>query len=91
MSKKEPVPTQMEFSHAELLRAKSYGQCTPSGVAYEEELAGPNGMSFVLLREEHTSDEMLSQAVDYLRRGRDVVGKIKVTEVIKPQVERERG
>jgi hypothetical protein len=91
MSKKEPIPTQLEYSHAEVLRAKSYGQCTPSGVVFDGELAGPNGMSFVLLREEHTSDEMLSKSVDYLRRERDVVGKIKVTDIIKPQVERERG
>jgi hypothetical protein len=43
------------------------------GVAYDEEVAGAKGMSFVLLPESLHSDDDIQRAADYLRDQRDVV------------------
>jgi len=84
MKKPEPAATGLEYSRSDLERNRQNGQVTRSGVVYDEELAGPGGMSFVLLREPDTTDEMLQAAVNQLRTDRDVVGQIKVTAVILP-------
>lgn len=78
----EPVPTGLEYTGKTLERYRGYHQVTHSGVVYDQELAGPGGMGYVLLREPHTTDAMLKEAVAQLRRDYDVVGKIKVTKVI---------
>lgn len=93
MAKKEPVDTDLDYDAHALAKNRGYGQVTRSGVVYDEELAGPGGMSFVLLREAGTTDEMLEQAVKELRSNRDVVGSIKVTRAIiaSAQVQRQRG
>lgn len=82
----EPILCGLEYSHQQLERYRNYRQVTKAGVVYDEELAGPGGMSFVLLRELNTTDSMLKDSVSELRRNRDVVGKIKVTAVILPSV-----
>lgn len=82
--------TDLEYSSQNLERNRRYRLVTKSGVVYDEELAGPGGMSFVLLREPDTTDEMLEDAVRQLRSDRDVVGSIKVTSVIHPEVQAER-
>lgn len=89
-SQTQPVHTNLEFSSGNLERNRRFGLVTKSGVVYDEELAGPNGMSFVLLREPDTTDEMLEDAVLQLRRDRDVVGSIKVTSIIYPELPAER-
>lgn len=89
-SKNSPVHTDLEYSSQNLERNRRYRLVTKSGVVYDEELAGPGGMSFVLLREPDTTDEMLEDAVRQLRSDRDVVGSIKVTSVIHPEVQAER-
>lgn len=48
-------------------------QVTPSGVQYAEELAGPGGMSFMLIKMPDTTKEQLRQAKAHLRSSRDVV------------------
>lgn len=87
---KEPVLTGIEYSRQALERNRRFLQVTRSGVVYDEELAGPGGMSFVLLREPDTTDQMLHDAVEQLRRDRDVVGRVKVTAVIPFELEIER-
>lgn len=79
----EPVETGLEYSKEQLDRNRRFGFVTRSNVVYDEELAGPHGMSFVLLREEATTDDMIRQAVQQLRSDRDVVGRIKITGIIK--------
>jgi hypothetical protein len=90
---KEPASTGLEYSRENLEKNRRYGQVTKSGVVYDEELAGPGGMSFVLLREPDTTDQMLQEAVAQLRNDRDVVGSVKVTQVIpfEAAVDRPRG
>ena len=78
----EPVPTGLEYTRQTLERYRGYHQVTRSGVVFDQELAGPGGMGYVLLREPNTTDAMLEEAVAQLRRDQDVVGKIKVTAVI---------
>ena len=68
----------LEFTDIEMARYKARGQLTQAGVAYHEELAGPGGMSFILLREPGTTEEMLLASERQLRRDRDVVGEIRV-------------
>lgn len=91
--KKEPVFCELDYSASNLERNRGYGMVTRSGVVYDGELAGPNGMTFVLLREPGTTEQMLTLAVQELRSDRDVVGNIKVTAVIEPQIDspRQRG
>lgn len=48
-------------------------QVTPSGVQYTEELAGCEGMSFMLVQMPDTTEEQLRQAKAHLRGSRDVV------------------
>ena len=48
-------------------------QVTPNGVQYTEELAGPEGMSFMLIQMPDTTKEQLRQAKSFLRGSRDVV------------------
>ncbi len=93
MAKKEPVITDLDYDAHTLEKNRRYGQVTQSGVVYDEELSGPGGMSFVLLREAATTDEMLHKAIQELRSNRDVVGNIKVTRdiIASPQVQRPRG
>lgn len=81
-----PVLTSLEFSRATLERNRRLGYVTRSGVVFDEELAGPGGMSFVLLREDETTEKMIADAVEQLSRDRDVVGSIKVTAII-PKVD----
>lgn len=69
------------YSPVEVARLKRLNCVTRSGVAYDEELAGPNGMRFVLMKEVGTTDEALAQAVRQLRCDRDVVGAIKVVKI----------
>lgn len=78
----EPIPTEIEYSREEIGRNRRFRQVTKSGVVYDGELAGPGGMSYVLLREPHTTDQLLKEAVAQLRANQDVVGSIKVTAVI---------
>jgi hypothetical protein len=79
------ISTTLEYSPANLERNRKFGLVTKSGVVYDEELAGPSGMTFVLLRESHTTDEMIAAAALQLHRDRDVVGSIKVTGVIESE------
>ena len=60
---------------------RKFGYVTKAGVVYEEELAGSNGMSFVLFKDRRTTPDMLVESVKELRATRDVVGLIKVAEV----------
>jgi len=59
-------------------------QVTPSGVQYTEELAGPEGMSFMLIQMPDTTKDQLKQAKAHLRASRDVVRMktIRVKKVI---------
>ena len=54
-------------------KAKKWGNVTGNGIAYEWELAGSEGASFLLLREPHHTDEDIKQAKRYLCAHRDVV------------------
>ncbi len=78
----EPIATTLTYTRDDLEKRRRHREVTPSGVVFDGELAGPGGMSFVLLREASTTDAMLIAAVHELRCNRDVVGKIKVTSVI---------
>ncbi len=80
-TKAEPIQSSLEYSAAGLEANRRHGCVTRSGVVYDEELAGPGGMSFVLLPESHTTPEMLQAAVAQLRADRDVVGTIKLGRV----------
>lgn len=82
LMKKEPATTGQEFSRKDLEKNRGYSQITKSGVVYDGELAGPGGMSFILLKEPNTTDQMIEDAIKELRSDRDVVGLIKITEVI---------
>jgi len=42
------------------------------GIAYDEELAGPNGMNFLLIALPETSDQQIAAAKAKLRQDRDV-------------------
>ncbi len=88
--KQEPVQSNLEYSSADILKLRKNGQVTRSGVVYDEELAGPGGMSFVLLQEPDTTDAMLAAAVHQLRSDRDVVGSIKVASVLAGEIEFQR-
>lgn len=90
MKKNEPIASSLNYSQDELERNRRYGQVTQSGVVYDEELAGPGGMSFVLLREPHTTDDMLKAAARQLRLDRDVVGSIKVAAALPAQAKHSR-
>lgn len=61
----------------EVARCREHGDVTPSGVAFNWGLAGPNGASFTLIREAHTTDDDIERAKAYLRAERDVVGSIR--------------
>lgn len=80
MNKGDLGRSSIAFSQAELDRLKMLKSMTRNGVVFHGELAGPGGMSFVLLREAGTTDEMLGSAVEQLRRDQDVVGAIRVAE-----------
>lgn len=90
MRKNEPIASALEFTQDTLERNRRWEQVTRSGVVYDEELAGPGGMSFVLLREPHTTDDMLKAAARQLRLDRDVVGSIKVAAVLPAQAKHSR-
>lgn len=81
----EPVPTDTRFSVDQLDHLRKWGYVTESGVVYHEELVGGSGMSFVLLREEATTQAQLDASVKQLRSTRDVVGAIRVTRFIVDQ------
>lgn len=51
---------------------------TAMGVVYDEQLAGPDGMWFCLIRERHHTDRDIKAAKSYLLCNRDVVGEIEV-------------
>lgn len=53
-------------------------------VFYKENLAGPHGMSFCLLKTPDTSAEEIQNAADELKRSRDVVSLrvIEISEII---------
>lgn len=53
-------------------RCRAWGHIA-EGVVYHEELAGPNGMSFLLLPDSHHTLDDLRRAENTLRRDRDVV------------------
>lgn len=93
MKNYKPGITETEYSRESLERNRRHGEVTRSGVVFDGELAGPGGMSFVLLREPDTTDQMINDACIQLHQDRDVVGKIKVTAVIPygDQSERPRG
>ncbi|MBK6616679.1 hypothetical protein [Ottowia sp.] len=87
MNKGDLGRSSLIFSQAELDRLKMFESITRSGVVYHGELAGPGGMSFVLIREADTTDEMLEKAVEQLRRDQDVVGAILVADAPPPAVQ----
>lgn len=71
----------MTFTRAEVERYRRYHDVTPNGVVFHWELAGPDGASFCLIREAHTTEADLDRAESYLRGARDVVGSIKVATI----------
>lgn len=71
----------LNYSAQQVARLRRHNCVTRSGVAYDEELAGPNGMRFVLMKEAATTEDALADAVRQLRCERDVVGRIKVVTV----------
>lgn len=74
--------TSITFTSMQVERLRSFKAVTKSGVVYHEELAGPNGMSFLLIREGHTTEDMLKKSVAEIRSDRDVVGPIRVAKVL---------
>lgn len=83
MSSDDLKASTITFTQKEVKRLKRHGFVTASGVAYYEELAGPNGMSFLLIEEEGTSKDKLERAVDQLRSDHDVVGVIRVCKIVR--------
>lgn len=79
---RKPVFTEQEFTREGLEVNRRFNDVTRNGVVYDGELQGRGGMSYVLLREPHTTDAMLSDAIEQLQSDHDVVGSIKVTAVI---------
>lgn len=71
----------LRYTAQEVARLRRHNCVTKSGVAYDEELAGPNGMRFVLMKEVGTTEKALADAVRQLRCDRDVVGAIKVVTI----------
>jgi hypothetical protein len=69
------------YTPTDVARLRRVGATTCGGVAYDEELAGPNGMRYVLMKEPGTTLVALEEAVQQLRCDRDVVGAIKVVEI----------
>jgi hypothetical protein len=68
----------MDSERLEVIKqARRWGQ-EVAGIAYNEWLAGPDGMSFELLPEDHHTAEDVKRAKAQLRRDRDVVS-IRVT------------
>lgn len=64
------------YSPEELIRARQYGDCIVTDtttVAYQEWLSSPEGMSFILLREPHHTDDDIAYAKSFLRDNRDVL------------------
>lgn len=94
MAKSEPITSSLEFNQSDLDRNRRLGRVTRSGVIYDTDLAAVPGVtSFVLLREPHTTDDMLKAAVQQLRllhRDRRVVGSIKVAAVLPAQSQHDR-
>lgn len=75
------IKTIFTINTEKLNRLQSFGFITSNGVTYDENLAGPDGMQFVLIQEYTTTDAMLNDAVDLLRRDRDVVGEVLIATV----------
>lgn len=74
--------SKITFKQAEVDRLRHFLCTTRNGVVYHEELAGPNGMSFMLILEEGVTQDMLKQAVHELRSDRDVVGFIRTAKIM---------
>jgi len=55
MSKYDLTSSTITFTTREVERLRNFGYVTRSGVVYHGELAGPNGMSFLLMQEDGTS------------------------------------
>lgn len=87
MKKQEPILSNLTFSRKDLESNRKFGQVTKSGVVYDCELAGPGGMSYVLMPEKHTTQEMIVAAVLDLRSMHDVVGSIKIVAPIDAEQE----
>lgn len=69
------------FSREKLEQHRRMGFVTSAGVVYDEELAGRDGMRFILMNDRNTTPDMLVASCQELRANRDVVGPIYVAEV----------
>lgn len=82
MAGRDLAASGMHVTPEEVQRTVRMGFVTRAGVPYHEELAGSNGMSFVLIAVPGTTDEQLEASVQQLRADRDVVGPIRVTRTL---------
>lgn len=57
----------------EMLRIRHEGDQTPSGVWYDWDLAGPDGIAVTIVKEAHHTDEDIERAKQEIRNDRDVV------------------
>lgn len=71
----------MSYSREETQRFRKAGDVTPNGVVFDWYLLGPDGAHFVLIRGPHHTAEDIAKAKAYLKRNRDVVGRIDVTDM----------
>jgi hypothetical protein len=68
----------MKWTDEQMASAKRHGDVTKNGVAFDWWLVNVNGACFMLMREDHHSDEDIALAKEHIRRDRDVVGRINV-------------
>jgi len=57
----------------EVSRAEQYGDVTPNGVKFIDELVSINGCAFYLIKEAGITNEQITAAKRHLRNERDVV------------------
>lgn len=82
MAARDLSTSSMTITPEEVQRLVKRGFVTQAGVPVHEELAGSNGMSFVLIASPGITEEQLEASARELRADRDVVGSIRVVRTL---------
>lgn len=71
----------MIYTREQVERFRKFHDVTKNGVVFDWWLVNCNGAGFCLIREPHHTDEDMFQAIQYIKRDRDVAGMIKVAKL----------
>jgi len=61
------------FSRERIEKEARYGNVTPNGVVFVDELASIDGCNFYLIKTPETTQKQIAEAKRWLRQNRDVV------------------